>query len=294
MAKKRVAKSKPTISLIGPGNLGSALATDLALAGYLVENIASQRASRNLRDAKALARRLNAKHILLGDEPLDSDIVWITVPDDSIAEVARRLVASHPRGHWRGRIVLHSSGALSSDDLSALRKKGASVASAHPMMSFVRERRPQWRGVPFDIEGDVAAIHAAHDVANALGAEPYRIEKRHKTLYHAFGSFASPLVIALLASLEKVAEAAGVAPADVKPVMAPLFRQTVHNYFRGSAAEAFSGPLIRGDVATIRKHLAELKAVPEAREVYVALARSAVKNLPVKNRAELEKALRTK
>jgi len=71
----------------------------------------------------------------------------------------------------------------------------------------------------------------------------------------------------------------------------PLLLQTLRNYLYGDAASAFSGPLIRGDVATVKKHLEALKVVPHAREVYVALARSAVKNLPVRNRKALGAAL---
>jgi len=73
--------------------------------------------------------------------------------------------------------------------------------------------------------------------------------------------------------------------------MLPLLLQTLRNYLYQDAASAFSGPLVRGDVATVRKHLEELKVIPEARKVYVALARAAVRNLPVKNRRKLEQVL---
>ena len=111
-------------------------------------------------------------------------------------------------------------------------------------------------------------------------------------LYHAFGSFASPLVIALMASLERVARAAGLKPDDAKTMMVPLLWQTLRNYLQHDAASAFSGPLVRGDVATVRRHLKELKAVPEARAVYLALASAAMKNLPVKNRKAMERELK--
>ena len=74
--------------------------------------------------------------------------------------------------------------------------------------------------------------------------------------------------------------------------MIPLLWQTLRNYLKHDGASAFSGPLARGDVATVRKHLQELKKVPEAREVYVALARAAMKNLPVRNRKAVERELR--
>jgi predicted short-subunit dehydrogenase-like oxidoreductase (DUF2520 family) len=98
-------------------------------------------------------------------------------------------------------------------------------------------------------------------------------------------------VIALLATMEQVAEAAGVRRQDVKAIMTPLLWQTVRNYLKKDAASAFSGPLVRGDVATIEKHLAELKKLPQTREVYVALARASLRNLPAKNRKALTKIL---
>jgi predicted short-subunit dehydrogenase-like oxidoreductase (DUF2520 family) len=148
------------------------------------------------------------------------------------------------------------------------------------------------RGVMFSLEGDTVAVRAAREIIAALGGRSFVIPKQSKVLYHAFGSFASPLVVALLAAMEQVALAAGIRRLDIKPMMAPLLGKTWGNYLAKDAASAFSGPLVRGDVATVRKHLRELKKVPEAREVYVALARMALKKLPVKNRRELAAELK--
>ena len=137
------------------------------------------------------------------------------------------------------------------------------------MMTFVRGSVPDMAGVAFAVEGDAVAVRAARRIVERLGGYAFPIRKQNKVLYHAFGSFASPLVIALMASLEQVAEAAGVKRRDIKRVMLPLLWQTLRNYVHGDAASAFSGPLVRGDVATVRKHLQELRKVPEAREVYV-------------------------
>lgn len=237
---------------------------------------------------KALARRAKARLVEIGKHPLDTDVVWITVPDDAIAGVARALARSQ---EWKGKVVLHSSGAITSDELSPLRAKGAPVASVHPMMTFVRGVAPQMAGVAFAVEGDAAAVRVAKSIVERLGADAFSIKKENKVLYHVFGSFASPLVIALMASLEQVALAAGIRKQDIKPIMVPLLWQTLHNYLKHDAAAAFSGPLVRGDVATVRKHLEELRKLPEVRQVYVALARTALKNLPVKNRKALEQEL---
>jgi predicted short-subunit dehydrogenase-like oxidoreductase (DUF2520 family) len=277
------------VSIVGAGNLGTALALTLPSAGYKVKSIAVRRKSGGRRRAMALARRLKARLVELGKHALDTDIVWLAVPDDSIAAVARTLAEAQ---NWKGRLVFHSSGALTSVELAPLREKGARVASIHPMMTFVRGSVPEMAKVAFAIEGDGAALRVAREIVARLGGHALPIRKENKVLYHAFGSFASPLVIALMASLEQVAEAAGVRRCDVKRVMLPLLLQTLRNYLYADAASAFSGPLVRGDVATVRKHLQELKKVPEAREVYAALARSAVKNLPVRNRRALQQLLR--
>ena len=260
---------------MGAGNLGSALGLALAAGGYEISSIAVRAKSRRV---SSLARKLKASLVTLGKQALHSDAVWIAVPDDVIAGVARTLARLQP---WRGELVFHSSGALTSDELDALRARGAKVAAVHPMMTFVRDVVPQMAGVSFALEGDPAAVRAARRIVQDLGGRPFVIRKENKVLYHVFGSFASPLVIALMATLEDVAQAAGIRKADIKPVMAPLLWQTLRNYLEHDAAAAFSGPLVRGDVATIRRHLQELQELPHAREVYVALAKAAVRKLPV-------------
>jgi predicted short-subunit dehydrogenase-like oxidoreductase (DUF2520 family) len=277
------------ISLVGPGNLGSALALALTAADYPVKSLAVRQSRAVSKQARDLAKRIRARVVTLGKEPLDGDIVWLTVPDDEIGEVASCLSKSQD---WKNKLVFHSSGALTSEALAPLRKLGARAASVHPMMSFVRGAAPEMAGVSFALEGDAAAVRAARRIVKDLGANAFLIDKRKKVLYHAFGNFASPLVIALLASMEQVALAAGIRKQDIKPIMVPLLRQTLSNYLKKDAASAFSGPLVRGDVATIRRHLAELKRLPEARQVYIALARASLKHLPVNNRKLVERELR--
>ena len=289
MGKKSSLSRAPTISIVGAGNLGTALALTLLSAGYGVRFIAVRPKALSSKASRGLARKVKARLIELGRQPLDTDIVWITVPDDSIAHVARQLAGTRV---WKGTLVFHSSGALSSDELASLRSKGARVASVHPMMTFVRGSVPNMDGVAFAVEGDPAAVRAAKAIVERLGAYAFPITKQNKVLYHAFGSFASPLVIALMASLEQVAKAAGIKADDIKGVMLPLLEQTLRNYLKHDAAAAFSGPLVRGDVATVTKHLEELKRVPDARAVYVALSKGAVRQLPVKNRIALESELK--
>jgi predicted short-subunit dehydrogenase-like oxidoreductase (DUF2520 family) len=287
--QKPAPRRRPSVALVGPGNLGTALALTLTAAGYSVKFVAVKPSRARDRGVKALARRIKAQLVVIGNQRLDSNIVWLTVPDDSIAEVARTLAISQD---WKGRYVFHSSGALTSDELASLRKQGARIASVHPMMTFVRGAAPEMAGVSFALEGDAAAVRVARAVVENLGARAFVIKKENKVLYHAFGSFASPLVIALMASMEQVGKAAGIRRQDIKTVILPLLSQTLQNYLERDAASAFSGPLVRGDVATVRKHLSELRKVPQARAIYLALARASLKSLPVNNRKALERELR--
>jgi predicted short-subunit dehydrogenase-like oxidoreductase (DUF2520 family) len=113
----------------------------------------------------------------------------------------------------------------------------------------------------------------------------------HKPAYHAWGAFASPLLLSVLVTAERVAALAGIPREAARKMMLPIVRQTLTNYAIHGPAGAFSGPIIRGDAVTVEKHLRVLRKVPEAREVYLALARSALMNLPAKSKKQLKNAL---
>ena len=272
-----------SVAVVGAGNLGGALAIALPAAGFSVTALVTRAPKPGPSRARSLARKLKAKIVALGD-PFDADLVWIAVPDDAIAQTAVRLARSQ---EWRERFVFHSSGALTSEKLASLRDRGARVASVHPLMTFVRSALPEMAGVPFTAEGDPAAVRLARAIIERLGGEFFPLRRENKALYHAFGSFTSPLLIALLVSAEQVGLAAGIAAKDLKPLMVPILWQTLYNYLKKDAASAFSGPLIRGDVETVRKHLRELRRLPEVRQVYKALATAALRYLPSKNRRKL-------
>ena len=235
-----------------------------------------------------LAGTLEARTQSLNDAGPASDILWICHTDDALADTAK-LLARKPG--WAGKIVLHSSGALTSDVLSPLRRKGASTASLHPMMTFVPGATPRMEEVPFAVEGDTRAVAVARRIVRDLGAESFPIKKAAKPLYHALGSFSSPLIVAALVTAERVGRGAGLTASQTRRVMAPILRQTFKNYAERGAAAAFSGPIKRGDMNTVLRHLKELKRVPGASEVYRALVKSALMDLPALNRKELMKLI---
>jgi predicted short-subunit dehydrogenase-like oxidoreductase (DUF2520 family) len=287
MARKRLGKA--TITLIGAGNLAQALGPTLKTAGYKIDFVAARETASSRRRAAMLARLLESRTQSLSDAGPTSDILWICHTDDALAETAK-LLARKPG--WSGKIVFHSSGALSSDVLSPLKRKGASTASLHPMMTFVPGATPRMEEVPFAVEGDSRAVAVARRIVRDLGAESFAIKKTAKPLYHALGSFSSPLIVAALVTAERVGRGAGLTASQTRRVMAPILRQTIKNYAERGAAAAFSGPIKRGDLNTVLRHLKELKRVPGASEVYRALVKSALMDLPSAKRKELMRLLR--
>ena len=280
---------KPRVAIVGAGNLAGALAVSLQKAGYRIELIISRPGAASVQRARRLAREVGASAVSATHAQIRSGLVWFSVPDAAISSAAHSLLRA---ADWKGKIALHSSGALTSDELRVLQERGAAVASVHPLMTFVRGSRPTLAEVPFAIEGDRKAVRAARIIVEDLRGQSFPIRKERKDAYHAWGMFVSPLLSALLAASETVAAAAGVGRNAARQRMLPILTQTLANYARLGAPRSFSGPIARGDVDTVRKHLKILRTVPEAREVYLALARIALRELPAKNRAELEKILK--
>ncbi|MGB6812300.1 MAG: DUF2520 domain-containing protein, partial [Candidatus Sulfotelmatobacter sp.] len=248
----------------------------------------SRRPAASLRRARRLARETGASAAVAARVRIQTEIVWFCVPDGAIASAAASLTGA---ADWQGKVALHSSGALTSDELAVLQEQGATVASVHPLMTFVRGSRPSLAGVSFAIEGDPKAVRAARSVVLRLRGRPFAIGKREKEAYHAWGMFASPLLTALLAAGERVAGAAGINRKSARERILPILRQTLANYARLGAASSFSGPIARGDVETVGKHLKVLLEVPEVREIYVALAQAGLRDLPAKNRSALRRLL---
>jgi predicted short-subunit dehydrogenase-like oxidoreductase (DUF2520 family) len=279
---------KPSIAIVGPGRLGTALADSLSGAGYHIAEVIPGRTAGSRRHAQELARRVGARVTRGERSNPQADIAWFCVPDREIASAARQFAL---RTAWKGKIAFHSSGALGSEELAALRQQGARVASVHPLMTFVRGSSPLLEGVPFAIEGDALALRAARQIVRDLGGESFVIRASRKSAYHAWSTFTSPLLLAFLVSSEEVARLAGLSRARARRSMMPIVQQTLANYASLGPDSAFSGPLIRGDAETVARHLNVLRQTPAARQVYLALARSALKHLPAADPKALKRLL---
>lgn len=258
---------RPSIAIIGAGRLGTALAQRLSEAGYKISKINSSKSPH--------------------PNKLRADVVWFCVPDAKIAHAANAL----SQLSWTGKLAFHSGGALSSDALTSLRRGGARVASVHPLMTFVKGSVPELADVTFAIEGDPSAVRMARAIVHDLAGRPVRISKRDKVAYHAFATMICPLLVSLLAVSEKAAALAGISAADSRRRLLPIIRQTLRNYEKLGPAGAFSGPIVRGDVETIRAHLDVLAKVPSAKSAYAALAKSALDFLPNRNRRQIARLI---
>ena len=278
----------PQLAIVGAGSLATSLAPALRESGYTITEIISRNSPRSRQRARKLAAKIGARPVTTQSATLEASLLWFCVPDREVRSAAASLSV---RARGKVRFAFHSSGALASRELDPLRKTGIAVASVHPLMTFVPGSHPSVVGVPFAIEGDAAATRIARRIVRDLGGETFALPAARKAAYHAWATLTSPLFLAFLVTLEDVARAAGLTREDSRRQSLPIIRQTLENYSRLGPRRSFSGPIIRGDVETVAKHLAVLRKHSEAHAIYVALARSALRSLPVKNRNELRKLL---
>jgi predicted short-subunit dehydrogenase-like oxidoreductase (DUF2520 family) len=276
------------VAVAGAGRLASSLAPALRKAGYEITEIVTRDLPISRQRARRLARQVGAQAVTARSAILEAELLWFCVPDREIRGAAESL-ADRARGQVQ--FAFHSSGALTSRELDPLRKAGIAVASVHPLMTFVAGSSPTLAGVPFAVEGDAAAVRLARRVVRDLDGDAFSLPATRKAAYHAWATFTSPLLLSFLLTLEDVALAAGLSREGSRRKSLPIIRQTLENYARLGPRDSFSGPIVRGDVATVAKHLAVLKKHPEVRDVYMALARSALRRLPVKNRKRLTSLL---
>jgi predicted short-subunit dehydrogenase-like oxidoreductase (DUF2520 family) len=311
--RKKSSLSNPSIAIVGAGNLATFLAISLHRAGFNIAEIISRETPRSLRNARSLAAKIGAHGVTDKSAKLDAELVWLCVPDREIRNAAlavseRLRVLKHQssreisearlekkdseREKSRLNFAFHSSGALSSRELDPLRRAGLATASVHPLMTFVPHTNPSLTEVPFALEGDAKATGIAKQIVRKLGAKTVFVSASNKSAYHAWATLASPLFLAFLVTLEEAALAAGIKRRDARAMSLPIIRQTLENYSRLGSAHSFSGPIIRGDVQTVAKHLALLKAHSKTREVYRALAIMAIDKLPSRNKREFRRLLK--
>ena len=284
-------KSKPSVSIIGSGRLGTALAIALSSSGYPIQAVVA----RHLATAKKAAGLVSRHPLALKASELDllpaSRIVLLATPDDEIAHTAQRLAGSR-RSLLKGGIVLHTSGALASDVLEPLARIGFHVGSLHPLVSVSDPRTGQksLRGAFYCIEGEAAATRTARALVRDLKGHSFTISSDNKPLYHAAAVMASGHILALYDLATEMLVQCGLKRVNALRVLLPLLQSTVSNLSRSDPARALTGTFARGDLATVRRHLQALSrsGLPEALEVYRLLG---ARSLQLAARSGLEPKL---
>ena len=262
---------RPTITIIGAGRVGPTLGRRLRERGWRIGAVIT----RSRKTATAAVRAIGAGHALarLDATALAADVVLITTPDRSIAIVAGKL-ARLGRHHWQGKTVLHTNGALDRSVLTPLARLGAATGSLHPLQTFSGRNVPSLDGCICAIEGTPVALRVARRICRDLGCIPVVIPARAKPAYHAAGALAAGHILAVIEAATRILIAQGFSRRDAVRALLPLTRQTLANFERLGARPSWTGPLARGDFATVRKHASALRRFPrEYREAYAALSR---------------------
>jgi len=173
-------------------------------------------------------------------------------------------------------VVLHLSGVQGQEALGPLVTTRAALGSFHPLQTIVEpELTPgRLKGAWAAVEGMPRAIEAGERIAQDLGMRPFRIATKSKAIYHAGAVFASNYLVVVEAVAQRLLRHAGLSDADAWAALRPLVEGTFENLSRHEPREALTGPLVRGDTATIMRHLESL-AVDDAK-LYRALGRAAL------------------
>lgn len=258
------------VGVVSAGRVGSVLGAALAAAGHQV--IATSGVSRA---SEVRARALLPDVPLLPpDEVVQlADLVLVAVPDDVLPGLITGLAAS---GCFRaGQIVAHTSGAHGVAVLAPAAEHGVLPLALHPVMTFTGRTEDVQRLAACSVgvtatEGDEAAWSVGEALVVEMGAEPVRVPESVRPLYHAALAHGANHLATLVRDAVDVLERAGISPAE--RLIAPLLSAALDNALR-HGDRALTGPVARGDVGTLRKHLRELdEAAPELVDSYRALA----------------------
>jgi predicted short-subunit dehydrogenase-like oxidoreductase (DUF2520 family) len=254
-----------TLALVGPGRAGSTIALALNAQGWLVTAVAGR--APDASSTVAIAACLDAPAELVSQVGPGAQLVIIATPDAAIESVARAVAPSLDPD----TLVVHLAGSRGLDVFDALReaRPDVRVGALHPLQSF-----PSTSAGLERLSGSYAAIAGdpeVDEIASALELRTFRVADSMRAQYHAAAVVASNHVVALLGQVERMARACDV-PFDA---FAPLVLASVENAFRMRPERALTGPVARGDLATVQKHLETLD--PGERDAYRALAREAAR-----------------
>lgn len=251
------------LGFIGAGTVGTALAMRLSRKGYQVAAVydANSTAAQKLAEA--------VKGCLIGQKAQDvadaAELVFITTPDDFIPDVAAE-VDWHPE-----QMVVHCSGAASTDILEPAKERGARVGCIHPLQTFasVAQAIENLPGSTFALEAEEPVLSVLKEMAAALEGSWLELKAEDKALYHASACIACNYFYTLVQVATDLWQNFGVSTAEATRAMLPMLRGSLNNLDNVGLPRALTGPIARGDLVTIRKHLAALeKRAPSVLPLY--------------------------
>ena len=260
----------PRIGFVGAGTLGTGLALGLAAKRYRV--VAAS--SRNPLSAQELASRVPGCVAVAGPQELADgcDLVFITTPDDVINQMASMV-------EWRrGQGVVHCCGAESLEVLQPAADMGADTGSFHPFQTFACLESPdeaveRLEGTSFAIEGGGWLLGTLERMASDLGGRVIHLRPEDRAIYHASGLMAAGYLVALIKAAAGIWQAMGVPREEAVAIVLPLAESTITNLSRSGIDASVTGPLVRGDTTTMRRHLEALECrLPHLVPLYCSLA----------------------
>jgi len=258
------------IAIIGAGKLGTNLGYALSRKGHRITAFSDK----NLSSAQESQQIIGQGKFTDDNQVAARYGHWIilTVPDDAIQTVAEEL-ADSVMG-WQDRFVFHCSGLLTTESLNSLEKRGALVASLHPVQSF-SQKKPDpkaFEDIFFGLEAKLEALDMAIGITRQLGGKYFILEAQNKPLYHTACSMASNFLATLLDTAAELLSQAGLADSVASQVLMPLAQGTLQNVKKLDAGTALTGPVVRGDEKSIAKHLEALHKLPELYDLYTTIA----------------------
>jgi predicted short-subunit dehydrogenase-like oxidoreductase (DUF2520 family) len=258
-----------TVGVVGAGRVGAVLAAALSAAGHQVVAVAGESAASRTR----IATLLPGVHV---DKPTAvaraCELLLLTVPDDMLANVVTMLSASGAIGP--GQLVVHTSGKHGLAVLEPAAERGADVLAMHPAMTFTGTELdlPRLPGCVFGVTADSATEAVAAGLAADLGGSITWVAEDRRVLYHAGLAHGANHLVTLVAQAMDLLRASGAE--DPAGTLRPLLTAALDNALASGDA-ALTGPIVRGDVETVRAHLAEIAATaPATLPSYVAMARA--------------------
>jgi predicted short-subunit dehydrogenase-like oxidoreductase (DUF2520 family) len=269
-----VTAANPTTFIIGAGPVATALAGALRLGGVPVLGLWARRpAQARLAGATAgVAAFSSAPPDIL----LEARVVLLAVRDPAIGEVSAMLAGTGLIG--KRHVLLHCAGAAAARDLMGGVADGvAGIGTLHPLAAISDGKLAMraLRGTVFGVEGDDAGRAAAGKLVAALGGIVLPLEGSQMAAYHAAAALASNYLVATIDAAAAVLASAGVTPEKAAQALIPLAEGALRNVAARGTTAGLTGPVRRGDVETVRRHLKTLQDNPELAGIYRVLAKRA-------------------